>query len=62
MLITGLVCLSVYWQDYWKIFMKLLEGVSRFCHLPSSKHHLSYDDCLQDKRKLFCAELCSANP
>jgi len=30
--------------------------------LPSSRHHLSYDDCLEDKREklseLFCAILC----
>jgi len=29
--------------------------------LPSSRHHLSYDDCLEQKGKLselFCAVLC----
>jgi len=26
--------------------------------LPSSRHHLSYDDCMKDKRGKLCAVLC----
>jgi len=38
-------------------------GTSDILPLPSSRHHLSYDDCLDDEGKLselYCALLCTA--
>jgi len=37
---------------------KLEEEVAT-CLLPSSKQHLSSDDCLEDKTELFWAVLCT---
>ena len=41
---------------------QLLSFMGTTFALPSSRHHLSYDDCLQNKRgncPLFCAVLCA---
>jgi len=47
-------CLCHFWHGY--------HDTPWFSPIPSSRRHLSYDDCLEDKRKLsemFCAVLCT---
>ena len=58
-LITSASVVNIWFsQHHWYQYIHLPFLITR--PLPSSRHHLSYDDCLEDKRENYqkCSVLC----